>query len=90
MDKIHIRNLRCRCIIGLNEDERINKQDVVINITLHTSTSPAKKVIVVRTRICVFARSRSTSLNDILSAPQVSCLSCDPCPLISIWPIRRC
>ncbi len=34
MDKIYIRDLLVRCIIGLYPDERINKQDVIINITL--------------------------------------------------------
>lgn len=41
MDKIHIRDLTLRCIIGINDDERREKQDVVINITLHTDTSAA-------------------------------------------------
>jgi len=34
-DKIHIRDLLLRCIIGINEQERHEKQDVVINITLY-------------------------------------------------------
>ena len=33
-DCIHIRDLKFRCIVGINEDERIEKQDVVANITL--------------------------------------------------------
>jgi len=34
LDQIHIRDLRFRCIIGVNEEERREKQDVVVNITL--------------------------------------------------------
>ena len=35
LDKIHIRNLSTRCIVGIYPEERENKQDVLINITLH-------------------------------------------------------
>ena len=35
LDRIHIRDLRLRCIIGINPDERTKKQDVDINITLY-------------------------------------------------------
>lgn len=34
LDRIHIRDLHVRCIIGIYEDERREKQDVVLNITL--------------------------------------------------------
>ena len=34
-DQIHIRDLRFRCIIGINPDERREKQEVVVNITLY-------------------------------------------------------
>lgn len=34
LDLIHIRDLRLRCIIGINPEEREKKQDVIINITL--------------------------------------------------------
>ncbi len=34
LDCIHIRDLKFRCIVGINEDERIEKQDVVTNVTL--------------------------------------------------------
>jgi dihydroneopterin aldolase/D-erythro-7,8-dihydroneopterin triphosphate epimerase len=34
MDKILIKDLLARCIIGVSEDERRDKQDVVINIVL--------------------------------------------------------
>ena len=35
-DLIHIKDLLLRTIIGVNEEERRNKQDVLINITLYT------------------------------------------------------
>lgn len=35
LDRIHIRDLQARCIIGVHEQERENKQDVIVNITLH-------------------------------------------------------
>ncbi len=34
LDKIHIRDLLLRCIIGVYDWEREKKQDVIINITL--------------------------------------------------------
>jgi dihydroneopterin aldolase/D-erythro-7,8-dihydroneopterin triphosphate epimerase len=40
-DQIHIKDLLLRTIIGINEEERRNKQDVVINVTLYTDHSPA-------------------------------------------------
>jgi D-erythro-7,8-dihydroneopterin triphosphate epimerase len=35
LDKIHIRDLALRCVIGVYPEERRAKQDVTINITLH-------------------------------------------------------
>jgi D-erythro-7,8-dihydroneopterin triphosphate epimerase len=40
-DKIYIRDLAVRCIIGVNHDERTEKQDVVINVILFTDTRNA-------------------------------------------------
>ncbi|MDL1898437.1 dihydroneopterin aldolase [Anaerolineae bacterium CFX7] len=40
-DRIEIRDLLLRCIIGINESERKNKQDVLVNIVLWTDTRPA-------------------------------------------------
>jgi len=40
-DQIHIKDLLLRTIIGINEDERHNKQDVVVNITLYTDHTAA-------------------------------------------------
>lgn len=34
MDRILIKDLLARCIIGINDEERRNKQDVVINLAL--------------------------------------------------------
>jgi FolB domain-containing protein len=41
-DLIHIKDLLLRTIIGINDDERRNKQDVLINITLFTDHSDAR------------------------------------------------
>ena len=39
LDKIYITDLLLRCVIGLNDWERTQKQDVLINITLYTDLS---------------------------------------------------
>ena len=41
MDQIHIRDLLLQCIIGVNPDERIKRQDVLINIVLYADLSAA-------------------------------------------------
>ncbi len=41
MDSIRITDLRARCIIGVNVDERREKQDVVLNIVLYTDLRTA-------------------------------------------------
>jgi D-erythro-7,8-dihydroneopterin triphosphate epimerase len=41
MDSILIKDLLARCIIGINEDERRDKQDVLINITLSADLKKA-------------------------------------------------
>jgi D-erythro-7,8-dihydroneopterin triphosphate epimerase len=38
-DRIHIRNIRCRCIVGINPEEREKHQDIIINITLWVDLS---------------------------------------------------
>ena len=43
MDRILIQDLLVRCIIGVNEDERKQKQDVLINLTLTADLSKAGK-----------------------------------------------
>ena len=35
LDKIHMRDLLVRCIVGIYPDERREKQDVIVNVTLH-------------------------------------------------------
>lgn len=41
MDRIYIRDLMLRCIIGIYPDERKNKQDVIINVTMAGDFSAA-------------------------------------------------
>lgn len=40
-DQIHIKDLLLRAIVGINEDERRNKQDVLINISLYADHTAA-------------------------------------------------
>ena len=40
-DLIHVKDLLLRTIIGINDDERRNKQDVLINITLYADHTAA-------------------------------------------------
>ncbi len=40
-DKIYIRDMLVRCIIGVNDEERHEKQDVIINITLYADLQKA-------------------------------------------------
>ena len=40
-DQIHIKDLLLRAIIGIKPDERANRQDVLINITLYADLRPA-------------------------------------------------
>jgi D-erythro-7,8-dihydroneopterin triphosphate epimerase len=41
LDRIAIRDLMVRGIIGVNPEERQNRQDIVVNATLHVDTRPA-------------------------------------------------
>jgi len=41
LDKIVIKDLLTRCIIGVNEDERREKQDVLINLVLFADLRPS-------------------------------------------------
>lgn len=41
MDKIIIRDLLLRGIVGINPDERVNRQDILINIALYADIRPA-------------------------------------------------
>jgi FolB domain-containing protein len=40
-DQIHIRDLHLRTVIGINEEERRDRQDVLINLVLDTDTRAA-------------------------------------------------
>ncbi len=40
-DEIQIRDLLLRTVIGINAEERRDRQDVLINVTLYTDTRPA-------------------------------------------------
>lgn len=41
LDQIHIRDLLLRCIVGTNPEERVNKQDILINLTLYADLRQA-------------------------------------------------
>lgn len=43
LDRIEIRDLLLRCIVGINEAERKNKQDVLINIVMWADTRSAAR-----------------------------------------------
>ena len=43
LDQLYIRDLLVRCIIGIYPDERREKQDVILNITMHADLSKACK-----------------------------------------------
>ncbi|MBA3312257.1 MAG: dihydroneopterin aldolase [Planctomycetota bacterium] len=41
MDRVFIRDLLLRAIVGINDDERVNRQDVIVNIEMTTDCRPA-------------------------------------------------
>jgi D-erythro-7,8-dihydroneopterin triphosphate epimerase len=41
LDQIQIRDLKTKCIIGINEDERKTKQEIIINLDLFVNFSKA-------------------------------------------------
>ncbi|MBW3543246.1 MAG: dihydroneopterin aldolase [Planctomycetes bacterium] len=43
MDRIIIKDLLLRAIIGINDEERTNRQDVLINLSIYTDTRPAAR-----------------------------------------------
>lgn len=43
LDRIEIHDLLLRCIVGINESERNNKQDILINIIMWADTRPAAR-----------------------------------------------
>jgi FolB domain-containing protein len=43
LDRILVKDLLLRAIVGINDDERTNRQDVVINLVLEADTRPAAR-----------------------------------------------
>jgi len=43
VDRIHIKDLAVRCIIGVNDGEHRERQDVLINVILSADCGPAGK-----------------------------------------------
>lgn len=43
LDRIHIRDLKARCIVGIHPEERRERQDVTINLTLHVDLRAAAR-----------------------------------------------
>jgi FolB domain-containing protein len=41
VDQIEIKDLLLRTIIGINDDERVHRQDVMVNVAMFTDTSRA-------------------------------------------------
>ncbi len=41
LDRIYIKDLLIRCVLGIYPEERRDKQDVIINITLHADLNKA-------------------------------------------------
>jgi dihydroneopterin aldolase/D-erythro-7,8-dihydroneopterin triphosphate epimerase len=42
-DRVYIQDLLCRCIVGINPEEREKKQDVIINIAIDVDLRAASK-----------------------------------------------
>jgi len=51
LDQIHIRDLQLRCIIGIYPEERREKQDVVINVTLFADLRKAGRTDDIRNTV---------------------------------------
>jgi FolB domain-containing protein len=43
VDEVFIRDLLIRGIVGINDDERTNRQDIVVNVTMAVDTRPAAR-----------------------------------------------
>ncbi len=41
LDRVFIRNLLTQGILGVNPDERVNKQNILVNVTMWVDTRPA-------------------------------------------------
>lgn len=44
MDKTHIRDLSLRTVIGINPEERLIRQDLILNLTVFSDQRPAAAV----------------------------------------------
>ena len=76
-DKIHIRDLLIRTVIGIKPEERNIKQDIVLNLTLFTDQKPAAAVddfsltvdySAVKTAVVALVESSSFGLIEALAA----------------------
>lgn len=43
MDRIVIRDLAARCILGVSEEERRDEQDIIVNVVLHADLARAAR-----------------------------------------------
>lgn len=43
LDRVHIREIALRCIIGVNDEERLEKQDVIVSVCMHADLRQAAK-----------------------------------------------
>ncbi len=41
LDMIHIKDMPLRCVIGIYDEERLKKQDVIVNITMYADLARA-------------------------------------------------
>lgn len=41
MDKVIIKNIRCHGILGINPEERVKKQSIIVNVIMEADTGPA-------------------------------------------------
>lgn len=43
MDRLFVRNLRLRCIVGVNPEERVKRQEVILSLTLSADLSAVRQ-----------------------------------------------
>lgn len=87
MDKIHIRKLLLRCIIGVFEKERHRRQDVVVNLVLYADISKAAEsddladtvdYVALRDKLCAFVEASSFHLIEALAENIAEICLADP------------
>ena len=100
-DQIQIKDLLLRAIIGINAEERRNRQDVLINITLHADTraaglsddiADAVNYRTITKRVIAMVESSQFYLVEKLAAEIAALCLDDPCVEPGrppTWP-RRC